>query len=238
MQTAAPVVASGPSPAGASSSQTREKAASLSNWLAAVNIVISLAFFIFMYKYIPLLAATELKKIDPALGGRIAFNLVDGAIRLVLFLLFIWGVSLWKDIRRVYEYHGAEHKTVFAFENGDPLDHGLGAEVFDVPSAMRHQFSDDGDADLDRLLHADTVHHVLGAVCVAHRAAAGDCRSIVRNHSLRRQASRVVVRADDRARALAATDYDQASVGRSGRSAPLWPWTRPCRSKKSAAANW
>ncbi|HYM74725.1 MAG TPA: DUF1385 domain-containing protein [Candidatus Dormibacteraeota bacterium] len=99
----------------------REKAAVLSNWLAAVNIVISVAFFIFMYKYVPLLAATELKKIDPALGGRIAFNLVDGAIRLLLFLLFIWGVSLWKDIRRVYEYHGAEHKTVFAFENGDPL---------------------------------------------------------------------------------------------------------------------
>ncbi len=103
-------------------SETREKAATISNWLAAINILISLAFFIFMYKYIPLLAATELKKINPALGGRIVFNLVDGGIRLVLFLLFIWGVSLWKDIRRVYEYHGAEHKTVFAFENGDPLN--------------------------------------------------------------------------------------------------------------------
>lgn len=101
--------------------QTREKAATLSNWMAAVNIIFSLAFFIFMYKYIPLLAATELKKIDPALGGQIVFNLVDGAIRLVLFLLFIWGVSLWKEIRRVYEYHGAEHKTVFAFEDGKPL---------------------------------------------------------------------------------------------------------------------
>jgi uncharacterized protein YqhQ len=107
-----------------SKSETREKAATLSNWLAGVNIVISLAFFIFMYKYIPLLAATEIKKMDPALGGRIAFNLVDGVIRLGLFLLFIWGVSLWKDIRRVYEYHGAEHKTVFAFENGDPLTTG------------------------------------------------------------------------------------------------------------------
>jgi uncharacterized protein YqhQ len=102
-------------------SKSSEKAAAISGWLAAVNIVISLGFFIFMYKYIPLLAATELKKIDPALGGRIAFNLVDGAIRLALFLLFIWGVSLWKDIRRVSEYHGAEHKTVFAFENGDSL---------------------------------------------------------------------------------------------------------------------
>ena len=109
-------------PAQTAKVQAREKAATLSNWLAAVNIVVSLAFFIFMYKYIPLLAATELKKIDPALGGRIIFNLVDGAIRLILFLLFIWGVSLWPDIRRVYQYHGAEHKTVFAFENGDPLE--------------------------------------------------------------------------------------------------------------------
>jgi len=105
-----------------SRSQTREKAASISGWLATGNIILSLAFFIFMYKYLPLLAATELKKANPALGGQIAFNLVDGAVRLILFLLFIWGVSLFPDIRRVYQYHGAEHKTVFAFENGDPLD--------------------------------------------------------------------------------------------------------------------
>ncbi len=106
----------------ASKAKSREKAASISGWLAAGNVVISLAFFIFMYKYLPLLAATELKKMDPALGGQIMFNLVDGAVRLILFLLFIWGVSLFPDIRRVYEYHGAEHKTVFAFENGDPLE--------------------------------------------------------------------------------------------------------------------
>jgi uncharacterized protein YqhQ len=101
---------------------SREKAATISGWLAAGNVILSLAFFIFMYKYLPLLAATELKKANPALGGQIMFNLVDGAVRLILFLLFIWGVSLFPDIRRVYEYHGAEHKTVFAFENGDPLE--------------------------------------------------------------------------------------------------------------------
>ncbi len=105
-----------------STAQSREKAAAISGWLAAGNVIISLAFFIFMYKYLPLLAATELKKANPALGGQIVFNLVDGAIRLLLFLLFIWGVSLFPDIRRVYQYHGAEHKTVFAFENGDPLE--------------------------------------------------------------------------------------------------------------------
>ncbi|MGH9496945.1 MAG: DUF1385 domain-containing protein [Candidatus Sulfotelmatobacter sp.] len=106
----------------ASQSNSREKAATISSWLAAGNIILSLAFFIFMYKYLPLLAATELKKVNPAFGGQIVFNLVDGAVRLALFLLFIWGVSLWKDIRRVYQYHGAEHKTVFAFEDGKPLE--------------------------------------------------------------------------------------------------------------------
>jgi uncharacterized protein YqhQ len=102
--------------------KSREKAATISGWLAAGNVILSLAFFVFMYKYLPLLAATELKKANPALGGQIIFNLVDGGIRLALFLLFIWGVSLFPDIRRVYQYHGAEHKTVFAFENGDPLE--------------------------------------------------------------------------------------------------------------------
>jgi len=99
----------------------REKAAAISGWLAAVNVIVSIGFFIVMYKWLPLVATTELNKLNPAFGGRIMFNLVDGIIRLALFLFFIWGVSLWKDIRRVYEYHGAEHKTVFAFENGDPL---------------------------------------------------------------------------------------------------------------------
>jgi uncharacterized protein YqhQ len=94
----------------------------ISGWMAGVNIAFSVAFFIFMYKYLPLLATTELKKVNPAFGQQFIFNLVDGLIRIAMFLLFVWGVSLWKDIRRVYEYHGAEHKTVFAFENGDPLE--------------------------------------------------------------------------------------------------------------------
>jgi uncharacterized protein YqhQ len=93
----------------------------ISGWMAAVNILFSLAFFIFMYKFVPLVAATALKRVNPLFGQQIIFNLVDGIIRLALFLLFIWGVSLWPDIKRVYQYHGAEHKTVFAFENGDPL---------------------------------------------------------------------------------------------------------------------
>jgi uncharacterized protein YqhQ len=96
----------------------------ISGWLAVVNIILSLGFFIFMYKFLPLLAATELKRVNPIFGEQIIFNLVDGAIRIALFLLFIWSTSLLKDIRRVYQYHGAEHKTVFAFEAGDPLETG------------------------------------------------------------------------------------------------------------------
>ncbi len=98
-----------------------EKKFEISGWIAAVNILISVGFFIFMYKYLPLLATTELRKAHPSLNGQITFNLIDGLIRLALFLVFIWATSLLRDIRRVYQYHGAEHKTVFAFENGDPL---------------------------------------------------------------------------------------------------------------------
>ncbi len=94
----------------------------INGWVAALNVIISLGFFIFMYKFVPLVATTELKEhYSPVFGNQIVFNLVDGVIRIALFLLFIWATSLWKDIRRVYEYHGAEHKTVFAFEAKDEL---------------------------------------------------------------------------------------------------------------------
>jgi uncharacterized protein YqhQ len=98
-----------------------EKKAEISGWVIGINLVLSLGFFIFMYKFLPLLAATKLKNHYPAFGNQILFNVVDGGIRIGLFLLFIWGISLMSDIKRVYQYHGAEHKTVFAFEANDPL---------------------------------------------------------------------------------------------------------------------
>ena len=107
---------------GGNGNKVTAKKFEITGWMAGLNMAFSIAFFIFMYKYLPLLATTELKKVNPIFGQQIMFNLVDGLIRIAMFLLFVWGVSLWKDIRRVYEYHGAEHKTVFAFENGDPLN--------------------------------------------------------------------------------------------------------------------
>jgi uncharacterized protein YqhQ len=94
----------------------------ITGWMAGLNMAFSVVFFIALYKFLPLLATTELKKINPIFGQQFLFNLIDGLIRIAMFLLFVWGVSLWKDIRRVYEYHGAEHKTVFAFEDGNPLN--------------------------------------------------------------------------------------------------------------------
>jgi uncharacterized protein YqhQ len=107
---------------GDSGNEAQPKKFEITGWMAGLNMAFSIAFFIFMYKYLPLVAATELKRVNPIFGQQFVFNLVDGLIRITMLLLFVWGVSLWKDIRRVYEYHGAEHKTVYAFENGDPLN--------------------------------------------------------------------------------------------------------------------
>jgi uncharacterized protein YqhQ len=49
------------------------------------------------------------------------FTLVEGVVRLVIFLVYLWLVAFMPDIRRVFSYHGAEHKTIFAYEAGKPL---------------------------------------------------------------------------------------------------------------------
>lgn len=56
-------------------------------------------------------------KLD-SFGSWISFNLIDGLIRMVFFIIMIFSMSFLKDIRRVFEYHGAEHKTVFTWEKG------------------------------------------------------------------------------------------------------------------------
>jgi len=93
----------------------------MSSWMLWLNIGLALGFFVFLYKFVPLYLATALSKVYPALGGRIPFNLVDGAIRVGLFIGFLFLISFWKDIRRVFEYHGAEHRVVFNFESGLPV---------------------------------------------------------------------------------------------------------------------
>ncbi|HSA91692.1 MAG TPA: DUF1385 domain-containing protein [Terriglobales bacterium] len=102
--------------------QAEGKKLEISGWMMALNVLFSLGFFIFFYKFVPLAATTGLQRVSPVFEQPLVFNLVDGLIRILLFVVFIWGVSRWAEIHRVFQYHGAEHKTVFAFEAKEPLE--------------------------------------------------------------------------------------------------------------------
>jgi uncharacterized protein YqhQ len=54
--------------------------------------------------------------------SKLTFNLIEGAVRLTMFVGYLFLIGQFKDIRRVFQYHGAEHKTIYAYENGDELD--------------------------------------------------------------------------------------------------------------------
>jgi uncharacterized protein YqhQ len=101
---------------------SKKKSVEISSWMMTLNLVFSLAFFIFLYKFVPLYLATAIGKWAPAASGRFAVNMVDGVIRIGIFLAFLFLISRMKDIRRVFEYHGAEHKVVFNFESGKPVN--------------------------------------------------------------------------------------------------------------------
>ncbi len=99
-----------------------EKPEEISSWMMTLNMIFSFVFFVVMYKLVPLYLATALQKVFPVLHGRIPFNLVDGVIRMAIFIGFLYMISRWKDIHRVFEYHGAEHKVVFNFESGEAVN--------------------------------------------------------------------------------------------------------------------
>lgn len=98
-----------------------KKPQEVSGWAMGLNLAFSLLFFIFLYKFVPLWMATKLGGVYEPMNGHIAINLVDGLIRIAIFLAFLGLVSRMRDIRRVFEYHGAEHKVVFNFESGQPV---------------------------------------------------------------------------------------------------------------------
>jgi uncharacterized protein YqhQ len=102
--------------------KTDEKPPELNGWMMAAPIAFSVLFFLFMYKFVPLFLATQLGKAVPTLHGRFAVNMMDGLIRLAIFLGFLYLISRMKDIRRMFQYHGAEHKVVFNFESGQPVN--------------------------------------------------------------------------------------------------------------------
>jgi uncharacterized protein YqhQ len=96
--------------------ENKPKNKKLDNLWMGLTILFALAAGMAIFFYIPLLL-TELFGFQSGL----LFNLVDGVIRLVFFLAYIFAISRWKEIRRVFEYHGAEHKSIFAYENKKEL---------------------------------------------------------------------------------------------------------------------
>ncbi len=98
-----------------------KKPTELSGWAMGLNLLFSFGFFIFMYKFLPLWLATRFGNIYHPASSRIAINMVDGVIRIAIFLAFLFLISRMKDIRRVFEYHGAEHRVVFNYESGQPV---------------------------------------------------------------------------------------------------------------------
>jgi uncharacterized protein YqhQ len=90
-------------------------------WVMVSQIAFSVIFFILLYKLLPLKLTEYLSNWAPVLKGQILFNVVDGVIRIALFIGFLLLLCRSKDIRRTFEYHGAEHKVVFNFESGKPV---------------------------------------------------------------------------------------------------------------------
>ena len=98
-----------------------EKKGELSSWAMAGTMAIAFGFGILLFFILPLYATKLLTQMAVISDNNIVFNLVDGVIRVAVFLLYIWSISRMKDIQRVFQYHGAEHKSIFAFEAGEEL---------------------------------------------------------------------------------------------------------------------
>ena len=81
-------------------------------------VIVALALAVGIFFVLPTVLANILR---PLIGSSLLMNLIEGGIRLTLFIVYIVGITFLKDIRRVFMYHGAEHKTINCFEHEDPL---------------------------------------------------------------------------------------------------------------------
>lgn len=83
----------------------------------ALTLVLGFGLGLLLFFYLPLLLTEWL-----GVKNGILFNLIDGTFRLGIFLAYLLLIQLWKEIRRLFAYHGAEHKSIFAFEQGKNLN--------------------------------------------------------------------------------------------------------------------
>ena len=102
---------------GKSQDEAKDKKSSATGAMV-LQICLSLLLMIGLYKLVPLYLATQLGKHFEEVSGRFAINLVDGILRIGIFLSFMLLLSQMKDMRRLFQYHGAEHRVVFNFESG------------------------------------------------------------------------------------------------------------------------
>jgi uncharacterized protein YqhQ len=86
--------------------------------VSGLTLLLAMALGVGLFAYLPLLLTTRLLAIE---RQALAFNLVTGFWRVGFFMMYLWLISLMKDIQRVFQYHGAEHKVIYAFENGYEL---------------------------------------------------------------------------------------------------------------------
>ena len=95
------------------------KEESLGNWQLAGIISLSLVLGVGFFFLLPLVITHFMGKYFPMVNDNpFLFNAVDGVIRVVFLLAYIFSISLMPDIRRVFEYHGAEHKAIYTYEAG------------------------------------------------------------------------------------------------------------------------
>ena len=81
-------------------------------------MVLGIALSIVLFILIPTLLAGLTRGF---IHSPVVRNLFEGLLRIVIFLLYLWGVAHMKDVERMFAYHGAEHKTIFCYEKGLPL---------------------------------------------------------------------------------------------------------------------
>lgn len=85
------------------------------NVLIALSVVLSLAMSIGIFMLLPTAVVGWCTVFT---DNVIVLNLIEGVVRILIFMLYIWAISFMKDIKTVFKYHGAEHKTIHCFENG------------------------------------------------------------------------------------------------------------------------
>lgn len=93
---------------------SNQKNKGMSTASAVFSITLALVIGIAAFFVLPLYLTTAVFNIEKQ---ALAFNLVAGTFRIVFFLLYVWGISFIKDVKRLFQYHGSEHKTIFAFED-------------------------------------------------------------------------------------------------------------------------